>query len=94
VADQDLFSFAGLWDRSFEDDSTAIESVVHITMTAKEPMAHVHSTGNNPHRMPASMRAEDGDAWLSGASARARAASSDTRAPRDDHTARLGAGEP
>ena len=54
VADQGLFSFAGLWDRSIKDDSTAIESVVQITMPANELMADIHNTGNNPHRMPGS----------------------------------------
>lgn len=73
VADQDLFSIAGLWDLSIKDDSTPIESVVHITMPANELMAQVHNTGNNPHRMPAIVRAEDRDAWLSGTPEEARA---------------------
>ena len=34
LADQDLFAFAGLWDRSVKDDGTVIESCVHITMPA------------------------------------------------------------
>ena len=73
VADQDLFSFAGLWDCSTKDDGTAVESVVHITMPANELMADIHNTGNNPHRMPAIVRAEDRDAWLSGTPQEARA---------------------
>jgi putative SOS response-associated peptidase YedK len=73
VADQELFSFAGLWDRSVKDDGTAIGSVVHITMPANELMANIHNTGNNPHRMPAIVRAEDRDAWLSGTQEEARA---------------------
>lgn len=73
VADQELFAFAGLWDRSVKQDGTAIESVVHITMPANELMAEIHNTGNNPHRMPAIVRAEDRDAWLSGTAEEARA---------------------
>lgn len=73
VVDQELFSFAGLWDRSVKADGTAIDSVVHITMPANELMADIHNTGNNPHRMPAIVRQEDRDAWLSGTVEEARA---------------------
>jgi putative SOS response-associated peptidase YedK len=66
IADQELFGFAGLWDRSVKEDGTAIESCVHITMPANELMADIHNAGNNPHRMPAILRAEDREAWLSG----------------------------
>ena len=34
VADQELFGFAGLWDRSVKEDGTAVESCAHITMPA------------------------------------------------------------
>jgi putative SOS response-associated peptidase YedK len=74
VADQGLFSFAGLWDRSMKDDGTVVESVVHITMPANELMADIHNTGNNPHRMPAVVRAEDRDLWLGGSADEARSA--------------------
>jgi putative SOS response-associated peptidase YedK len=73
VVDQELFSFAGLWDRSVKADGTAIESVVHITLPANELMADIHNTGNNPHRMPAIVRQEDRDAWLTGTVEEARA---------------------
>lgn len=73
VADQDLFSFAALWDRSVKRDGTAIESCVHITMPANALMADIHNTGSNPHRMPAIVGAEDRDAWLSGTADEARA---------------------
>ena len=36
VADQELFGFAALWDRSVKEDGTAAESCVHITMPANE----------------------------------------------------------
>lgn len=73
VADQELFGFAALWDRSVKDDGTAIESCVHITMPANELMADIHNAGNNPHRMPAILRAEDREAWLAGTPDEARA---------------------
>jgi putative SOS response-associated peptidase YedK len=54
-------------------DGTAIESVVHITMPANELMKSIHNTGNNPHRMPAILRPEGQEAWLTGADEDARA---------------------
>jgi putative SOS response-associated peptidase YedK len=74
VADQQLFGFAALWDRSVKEDGTVIESCVHITMPANELMADIHNAGNNPHRMPAILRAEDREAWLNGTPEEARAA--------------------
>jgi len=73
VADQELFGFAALWDLSVKADGTAVESCVHITMPANALMADIHNTGNNPHRMPAIVRAEDREAWLSGTAEEARA---------------------
>ena len=64
--DQPVFAFAGLWDRSIKADGTAIESVVHITMPANDLMKSIHNAGSNPHRMPAILRKEDQDAWLTG----------------------------
>jgi putative SOS response-associated peptidase YedK len=72
VADQELFGFAALWDRSVKEDGTVIESCVHITMPANALMANIHNTGNNPHRMPAIVKAEDRDAWLNGTAEEAR----------------------
>jgi putative SOS response-associated peptidase YedK len=73
LADQELFGFAGLWERSYKDDGTVVESCVHITMPANEIMADIHNAGNNPHRMPAIVRGEDRDAWLMGTPEEARA---------------------
>jgi putative SOS response-associated peptidase YedK len=47
--DQEVFAFAGLWDRSIKADGTAVESCVHITMPANDLMKKIHNTGNNPH---------------------------------------------
>jgi putative SOS response-associated peptidase YedK len=56
-----------------KEDGTAAESCVHITMPANELIADIHNTGNNPHRMPAILRAEDREAWLTGTPEEARA---------------------
>jgi len=74
LADQELFAFAGLWDRSIKDDGSVVESCVHMTMPANALMADIHNTGNNPHRMPAILRPEDRAAWLEGSLEEARAA--------------------
>jgi len=72
LADQEVFGFASLWDRSRKSDGTAIESTVLITMPANEFMYEIHNTGNNPHRMPTILRLEDHDAWLQGSADEAR----------------------
>jgi putative SOS response-associated peptidase YedK len=68
-----VFGFAALWDRSVKDDGTVVESCAHITLAANELMADVHNSGNHPQRMPAILRREDHEAWLSGTSQQARA---------------------
>lgn len=73
LADQPIFAFAALWDRSFKADGTPIESIVHITMPANELMLQIHNTGSNPHRMPAILTREDQATWLSGSVDEARA---------------------
>jgi putative SOS response-associated peptidase YedK len=74
VADQELFGFAGLWDRSVKPDGTEVESCVLLTLPANELMTDIHNGGSHPHRMPAILRAEDREAWLRGSPAQARAA--------------------
>ena len=73
LADQELFGFAGVWDRSVRDDGEVIESCAHITMPANELMADIHNGGSYPHRMPAILRREDHEIWLRGTPAEARA---------------------
>jgi len=73
VADQELFGFAALWDRSVKPDGTVIESCVHLTRPANELMADIHNAGSHPHRMPAILRAEDREVWLRGTAEEARA---------------------
>jgi len=73
LADQELFGFAGLCDWSMREDGVVIESCAHITMPANELMADVHNGGSHPHRMPAILRREDHEIWLTGTPAEARA---------------------
>jgi putative SOS response-associated peptidase YedK len=73
VADQELFGFAGLWDRSVKADGTAVESCVLLTLPANELMADIHNAGSHPRRMPAILRTEDREAWLRGSPEEARA---------------------
>jgi putative SOS response-associated peptidase YedK len=70
LADQDVFGFAGLWDRSQGPDGI-IESCALLTMPANSLLREIH---NVDQRMPAILRAEDHAAWLQGNEAQARAA--------------------
>jgi putative SOS response-associated peptidase YedK len=86
LADQPVFGFAGLWDRSVRADGTAIESCTLITLPANTLMAEIH---NAKKRMPAILAAPDHAAWLSGTAAQAQAT---LRAYPDDamHAYRVG----
>jgi len=70
LLDQDVFGFAGLWDRSEAADGSAIESCTIITMDANPFMAQIHNT---KARMPAILRREASAAWLAGSVDEARA---------------------
>lgn len=71
---QEIFGFAGLWDRSRKEDDTWIESCALITMEGNELMQRIHNTGANPFRMPALLTREDREAWLTGTVDEAKAA--------------------
>jgi putative SOS response-associated peptidase YedK len=71
LADQEVFGFAGLWDRSKTAEGQVIESFTIITMPANRLMTDIH---NVKHRMPAILAVEDQDAWLSGKPDEAKAA--------------------
>lgn len=68
LADQDVFGFAGLWDRSTGPEGS-IESCTLITMPANPLLSQIH---NVEHRMPAILRAADHAVWLKGDAAEAR----------------------
>ena len=57
MAEEDLFSFAGLWS-SWQGPDGPVESCVIITTSAKEELADIHD------RMPAIIAPDDYDAWL------------------------------
>jgi putative SOS response-associated peptidase YedK len=73
LADQDVFAFAGLWDRSVNPDGTVVESCTHITLPANELMRFIHNTGSSPYRMPAILTHRDRDVWPNGTAEEARA---------------------
>lgn len=55
---QSLFAFAGLYDRSVDEQGTETFSYTIITTTPNAVMAPIHN------RMPVILRAEDEEAWL------------------------------
>ena len=71
LADQELFGFAALWDRTLKPDGEAIESCVIITLPGNELMRRIHNTGAHPFRMPAPLAKEDREQWLTGSAAEA-----------------------
>jgi putative SOS response-associated peptidase YedK len=69
LADQEVFGFAGLWDRSIGPEGP-IDSCSLITMPANTLLAQIH---NVQHRMPAILKAGDHEMWLKGDAEQARA---------------------
>jgi putative SOS response-associated peptidase YedK len=63
MADQPVFGFAGLWDRSVTAEGAALESCTIITMPPNALMPEIH---NAKQRMPAILQSQDIEAWLSG----------------------------
>ena len=59
MKDDSLFAFAGLWDRWKQPRGLEIESCAILTTTPNELLSDVHD------RMPAILRAEHYDVWLS-----------------------------
>jgi putative SOS response-associated peptidase YedK len=72
LADQEIFGFAALWDRSRTDIGTVIESCAIITMPGNELMRRIHNTGAHPFRMPALLAKEHREQWLMGSVADAK----------------------
>jgi len=62
-ADDTTFAIAALWDESIAADGRSILSSTIITMPANELMANIHNTKT---RMPAILRHEDIESWLTG----------------------------
>jgi putative SOS response-associated peptidase YedK len=61
VDDQDVFGFAGLWERSRVDANAVTESCVIVTVPANALMSEIH---NGHARMPAILTREQRDLWL------------------------------
>ena len=53
LADQAVFAFASLWDRSIKADGTVVESCTIITMPANTLIHDIYNSGNNPRGGPA-----------------------------------------
>ena len=70
---QEIFAFAGLWDRSYKADGTAIESCALLTMPGNDLLRQVHNTGANPFRMPAILTQVACEVWLNGSGTEAKA---------------------
>jgi putative SOS response-associated peptidase YedK len=70
LADKEIMPFAALWDRSLKADGSVVESFTIITLPANDLMAGIH----HDERMPAILRAEDIEVWLSGTPDVAKAA--------------------
>ena len=71
LANKEIMPFAALWDRSVKADGTVVESFAIITLPANELMAKIH---NEKQRMPAILRMEDVEVWLSGTPEQAKSA--------------------
>lgn len=69
-AEGGMFYLAAVWDRSLTRDVKETLSCAVITMPANEIMSSIH---NSQGRMPAILRKEDLDSWLSGSPTEARA---------------------
>jgi putative SOS response-associated peptidase YedK len=63
-ADQKVFAFAGIWDRSEPPDGPAIESCAIITLPASPLMSEMRTSRQ---REPAILAPEDHETWLTGA---------------------------
>jgi putative SOS response-associated peptidase YedK len=73
LEDQETFAFAGLWDRTACPDGSVIQSVTLVTIPANELLRDIHNCGSTPYRMPAILRKEDQQIWLTGTPEQARA---------------------
>jgi putative SOS response-associated peptidase YedK len=69
-ANEETFAFAALWDKSITAGGEVIVSCAVITMPANELLRDIH---NSRFRMPAILRHEHIETWLSGTPQEARA---------------------
>jgi putative SOS response-associated peptidase YedK len=71
LADRPIFGVAGLWERSKDKDGGEIHSCTLITIPPNALMAEIH---NEKQRMPAVLREEEHETWLTGSLDEAKAA--------------------
>ncbi len=71
AADQAIFGFAGLWDRSVRSDGTEVLSCTIVTLGANPLLARIHNLGK---RMPAILERGAQADWLGGDTAAAQRA--------------------
>jgi putative SOS response-associated peptidase YedK len=69
LSDGGIMPFAGLWERSVKADRTVIESFAIVTLPANDMLAAI----NPEKRMPAILRREDIEFWLTGTPVQAKA---------------------
>jgi putative SOS response-associated peptidase YedK len=70
LTDREVFGVAGIWERSVKGDGTEVHSCALITVPPNALLAGIH---NEKPRMPAVLREEHHDAWLTGTPEQARA---------------------
>jgi putative SOS response-associated peptidase YedK len=73
LSDHDVFGFASIWDRSFVEEGTGIESCALVTVPGNALMREIHNSGANPYRMPAILAPADFEIWLEGGLVEAKA---------------------
>ena len=82
LADEPLFGFASIWDRSVSADGAVIESCAIITLPANELLHKIHNAGAHPGRMPAILAPDQFSGWLDGSPQQAHALLGAYPAPR------------
>jgi putative SOS response-associated peptidase YedK len=70
LANREIMPLAGLWERSVKADRTVVESFTIITVPANDLLVAI----NPEKRMPAILRMEDIESWLTGTPGQAKAA--------------------
>lgn len=71
LADRPIFGVAGIWERARRADGSEVHSCSLITTPPNALLAEIH---NEKQRMPAVLREENHEAWLTGSHEEAKAA--------------------
>ena len=65
-ANDEFFTFGGLWERSYDADDNEVRSCTIVTMPANPLMREIHNAGRNKHRMPLILDGDARSTWLNG----------------------------